>query len=142
TDKTGSAMPEGASEAITFASGVSSVGGILVAKKAEGPVTLAATDGSLTSSSAGGTSPSLTVSAATANAYRISAASTTPTAGANDQLTLTLVDQFGNTETGFSGHKTLTFAGLATSTAGNVSTVADKTGTAVSEGTSELITFA
>ncbi len=83
-----------------------------------------------------------TVTPATANAYRISAASATPMAGANDQLTITLVDPYGNAETGFSGTKTLTFSGLSTATAGNVPTVTNTTGSTVNEGTSEVITFA
>jgi adhesin/invasin len=85
---------------------------------------------------------SITPTAGTANAYRITAASGTPTAGASDALTITLVDQFGNTETGFNGDKTLTFSGLATADDGTHPTVTDKTGSAVSLGTSELITFA
>src|SRR5437899_5408509 len=83
----------------------------------------------------------MTVSAGTASAYRIAAASVTPTVGANDQLTITLVDSFGNTVTSFSGDKTLTFSGLGNSPSGAVPTVTNKTGTAVNEGTSELITF-
>ena len=140
TSKTGSATNEGTSELITFTNGVSSAGGTLVAYKAQS-ATLSVTDGTLTSASTGGTGVSLTVSAAAANAYRITAASTTPIAGAGDQLTLTLVDQYGNTVTSFSGDKTLTFSGLGTSTGGNVPTVTSKTGGAINEGTSELITF-
>jgi hypothetical protein len=86
---------------------------------------------------------SLTINPGAASAYRISdAASGAPTAGVGDQLTITLVDQFGNTVTGFSGDKTLTFSGLSTADDGTLPTVTDKTGTAVNEGTSELITFA
>src|SRR5262249_18751620 len=123
TDKNGTAINEGTSELISFTGGVSSAGGILVAKKAE-TATLNVTDGTLSSTSTGGSGVSLTVSAAIANAYRLTAASTT--AGASDQLTITLVDQFGNTVTGFSGDKTLTFSGLSTSPSGAVPTVTDK----------------
>src|SRR5439155_8561 len=138
TSKTGTAVNEGTSELITFASGVRSAGGILVAKKAEGPVTLNVSDiGGLSSTSTGGTGVSLTVSAGTANAYRIAAASVTPTAGANDQLTITLVDSFGNTVTTFTGNKTMTFSGLGNSPSGAVPTVANSAGTAVNEGTAE-----
>ncbi len=140
TDKNGTAVNEGTSELITFTNGVSSAGGILAARKAE-TATLNVTDGSISSTSTGGAGVSLTVSATTANAYRITAASTTPTVGVNDQLTITLVDQFGNTVTTFSGDKTLTFSGLSTSPSGAVPTVTNKSGTAVNEGTSELITF-
>jgi len=101
-----------------------------------GSATIHAVNGSLTADSG-----TVTVVAGTANAYRIAAASTTPTAGANDQLTIRLVDSSGNTVTSFNGDKTLTFSGLGTSFGGNVPTVTDKTGSAVNEGTSELITF-
>src|SRR5207244_3051933 len=139
TSKTGAAVNEGTSELITFTNGVRSAGGILVAKKAEGPVTLNVSDsGALSSTSTGGTGVSLTVSAGTANAYRIAAASVTPTVGANDQLTITLVDSLGNTVTSFSGDKTLTFSGLGNSPSGAVPTVTSKTGAAVNEGTAEL----
>src|SRR5438094_335009 len=47
-----------------------------------------------------------------ASAYRITAATTSPVAGASDGLTIRLVDQFGNTVTTFTGDKTLTFNGL------------------------------
>jgi hypothetical protein len=84
-----------------------------------------------------------TINPAVANAYRITdAASGLPTASVGDQLTITLVDQFGNTETSFSGDKMLSFSGLSTADDGTLPTVTSKTGAAVNEGTSELITFA
>src|SRR5205085_1452386 len=49
-----------------------------------------------------------------ATAYRITAATSSPVAGASDALTIRLVDQFGNTVTSFTGDKTLTFSGLGT----------------------------
>src|ERR1035441_10532002 len=49
TSKTGGAVNLGTPEAITFASGTSSAGGSLVAYNKEGPVILAATDGTLRS---------------------------------------------------------------------------------------------
>ena len=115
-------------------------GNFNVTLKTAGTQSITATVGSITGSQTG-----ITVNPAAANAYRISAASTTPTAGANDQLTLELVDQFGNIESSgpndFSGGKTLTFSGLATSPGGYVPTITDKNGTAVNLGTSEVLTF-
>src|SRR5439155_1184584 len=130
TDKTGSAVNLGTATTITFASGQSSAGGSLVAYKAEGPVTLAATDGTLSTSTAGGSGVSLTISAAAANAYRITAATTSPVAGASDALTIRLVDQFGSTITSFTGDKTLTFSGLGAAPDGSPPTVTDKTSVA------------
>jgi hypothetical protein len=138
TDKNGTAVNEGTAETLSFTNGVASTR--LVACAAE-TKTLAVTDGTLSSSSTGGTGLSLTVTPANANAYQISAASTTPTAGASDPLTITLVDPFGNVETGFSGDKTLTFSGLSTSPNGTVPAVTDKNGTAVNQGTAETLSF-
>lgn len=100
----------------------------------------------LTASSANKTSTNSTpfiISAATANAYRITdAAGGSPTASLGDQLTIKLVDQFGNTVISFSGDKTLTFTGLSTADDGTHPTVTGKTGSAVALGMSEAITFA
>src|SRR5438477_42955 len=131
TSKTGSPVNFGTATTITLASGESSAGGGLVAYKAEGPVTLAATDGTLSTSTTGGTGVSLTVSPAAQSAYRVTAASTTPTAGASDALTIKLVDQYQNVVTSFNGDKTLTFTGPGNAPSGTIPTVTDKTGSAV-----------
>src|SRR3989442_418445 len=121
------ALDLGTAELITFTSGVSSAGGSLVAYKAEGPVTLTVTDGSLSTSTTGGAGVSLTVSVAAQSGYRITAASATPTAGASDALTIKLVDQYQNVVTSFSGDKTLMFSGLGNAPAGTIPTVTSKT---------------
>src|SRR5207244_1284636 len=91
---------------IVFTNGVSTSGGTtngtLVAYKAE-TATLACTDGSKATTSTGGAGVSLTVGPATHNAYRISAANGTPTAGGSDALTITAADQYGNTVTSVTG---------------------------------------
>ena len=61
TDKTGAAVILGTVTTITFASGQSSTGGSLLAYKAEVSATLAATDGTLSTSSTGGSGVDLTV---------------------------------------------------------------------------------
>jgi hypothetical protein len=61
TDKNGAAVPLGTATTISFASGVSSAGGSLVAYKAEGPVTLNATDGAAATTNPGGNGASLTI---------------------------------------------------------------------------------
>src|SRR4051794_11813141 len=83
---------------------------------------------------------SITVGAASATSLTLQAASTTPTAGAANNLTVTAKDTYTNTATGYTGDKTLTFTGPATIN-GNVPTVTSKTGTVVNIGTSETITF-
>ncbi len=113
TNRLAAAITLGSSTSLTFTSGTNSAGGVMVAHKAEGPVTLTITDGTHTGASTGGTAPALTPSPAAASAYRITAATGTPAAGANDALTITAVDQFRNVTT-FTGSPTLTFSGLGT----------------------------
>lgn len=72
--------------------------------------------------------------------FSLAAATTTPTAGAGDNLTVTAKDIAGNTVTAYGGDQTLTFSGASTIGA-NVPTVTSKTGTAVAFGTAETITF-
>jgi S-adenosylmethionine hydrolase len=52
--------------------------------------------------------------------FQIQAASTTPTAGETDNLTITAKDEYGNTTTTFAGKKTLTFSEPASSPSGKV----------------------
>ena len=107
--------------------------------KADTGYTLTATSTGLTPA----TSIAFTINAAVASAYRITAATTTPTPGVGDVLTLKLVDQFGNTVVTFNGDKTLTFSGLAVAKNGTTHpTVTDKTGAAVNLGAVTTITFA
>ena len=72
--------------------------------------------------------------------FSLAAATTTPTAGAGDNLTITAKDIAGNTVTAYGGDQTLTFSGASTIGA-NVPTVTSKTGTGVAFGTAETITF-
>src|SRR5581483_5247072 len=64
------------------------------------------------------------------------------TAGAADNLTVTAKDAYGNTETGYTGDKTLTFTGASDSPNATHPTVTSKTGVAIAFGTGETITFA
>jgi hypothetical protein len=77
----------------------------------------------------------------TGGGYRIMATTAVPAAGVGDQLTINLVDGAGSTMTSFNGTKTLTFHGLATADDGTRPTVTGNTGSAVSLGTAELMTF-
>jgi hypothetical protein len=90
--------------------------------------------------SATGSSTPMTVSGPLDH-FSLTAVTTTPTAGAGDNLTITAKDSAGNTVTAYSGDHTLTFSGASTIGANNP-TVTSKTGTAVSFGTAETITFA
>ena len=72
--------------------------------------------------------------------FSLAAATTTPTAGAADNLTVTAKDSAGNTVTAYGGDQTVTFSGAST-IGSNQPTVTSKTGTAVAFGTGETITF-
>lgn len=72
--------------------------------------------------------------------FSLAAATTAPTAGAGDNLTITAQDTAGNTVTSYGGDRTLTFGGASTIGA-NQPTVTSKTGAAVAFGTGETITF-
>jgi len=112
-NSSGTSVNEGTAETIAFNSGVSvtTAGqGILVAKKAETATLNVSDSGGLASTSPAALGQPDGIETI-ANAYRIAVASVTPSAGANDQLTIRLVDSFGNTVTSFNGDKTLTLAG-------------------------------
>jgi hypothetical protein len=84
---------------------------------------------------------STTVAPAAATGLLLSAASTTPTAGATDNLTTTAQDPFGNTDTAYTGTQNLTFSGAAASPNGTLPTVANSAGTAIAFGAATTITF-
>uniref|UniRef100_UPI0023ECB8DC beta strand repeat-containing protein n=1 Tax=Daejeonella sp. H1SJ63 TaxID=3034145 RepID=UPI0023ECB8DC len=66
----------------------------------------------------------------------------TQTAGAAQNITITAKDDAGNTVTGYTGDKSLTFSGANSSLSPvNAPTVSDKTGIAVNFGTGTTITF-
>ena len=122
--------------AVTFTSGAGTASVTLYDAET---TTLTATDHA--SPSITGTSGSIVVSANTAASLSLSAASTTPTAGATDNLTITAKDTWLNTATGYTGDKSLTFGGASNAASGTHPTVTSKTGTAVNFGTAETITF-
>jgi hypothetical protein len=138
SNKTGTAVNFGTSDTITFSAGQATVSGsnngVMKLYKAE-TASISVTDATLTSNSL-----SVTVSAGSAASLSLSAGSATPAAGAADNLTITAKDSFGNTATSYTGDESLTFGG-AGSVGGNSPTVSDKSGAAVSFGTSETITF-
>lgn len=129
----------GAATEIEFNTGVaSSVEGNNGAMKIykSGAVSLKATEGSLTN-----TALAITVSAGTATKLSIAAATLTPVAAAADTLTIAAQDTYGNTATGYTGAKNLTFSGASASPSGAAPTVANSSGTAISFGSATAITF-
>lgn len=81
------------------------------------------------------------VTIGTADHLVLVAASTTPTAGASDNLTITAKDASESTVTTYTGSHSLTFSGASASPSGTKPTVANSSGTAVAFGTATAITF-
>jgi hypothetical protein len=71
----------------------------------------------------------------------LAAATTTPTAGATDNLTITAKDALGNTATSYTGSHNLTFGPLADSPSGAHATVTNSSGAATAFGTATAIAF-
>jgi hypothetical protein len=84
---------------------------------------------------------SLTVTAGTAASLTLAAATTAPTEGSADNLTITAKDSYGNTATGYTGSHNLTFGGAATAPDGTHPTVTNSSGTAINFGSTTVISF-
>jgi hypothetical protein len=91
--------------------------------------------------SATSSSATVTLVSGALDHFALTAVTTTPTAGAADNLTITAKDSAGNTVTAYDSDRTLTFSGAST-IGSNQPTVTSKTGTAVAFGTAETIAFA
>jgi hypothetical protein len=139
SDSDGDEVAFGAAAEIEFNAGVASPAegdnGAMKLYKS-GAVSLKATEGSLTN-----TALAITVSAGAAAKLAIAAATLTPVAAAADILTITAQDTYGNTATGYTGSKNLTFSGATASPSGAAPTVANSSGTAISFGSATAITF-
>jgi hypothetical protein len=139
TDSTGAATAFGSATTVEFTAGAASVSGSkngLMKLYRSGATSLKVTDGTLTSATS-----TVTVAAAVAAKLSLSAASTTPTAGASDNLTTTALDPYGNTATAYAGSHNLTFSGASTSPNGTAPTVASSGGTAIPFGSTTAIEF-
>jgi hypothetical protein len=83
----------------------------------------------------------VTVSPLTATKLGLAAATTTPTVGEADNLTVTAQDTYGNTDPTYTGAKSLTYGGASASPAGNNPTVSDSSGNTVAFGNTTPTTF-
>jgi hypothetical protein len=86
-------------------------------------------------------SKAATVAIGPAHHLVIEAATSTPTAGATDNLTITAKDEGGATVTTYTGTKSLTFAGAPNGPEGTVPTVSDSSGNDVAFGSATPIEF-
>lgn len=140
SNSSGTATNFGTATAITFTNGVATVSstknGVLRLYQA-GTASIIATEGSVTTPSP----PTITVSATTASKFLLTAASSTPVAGAVDELTTTAQDTYGNTATAYSGLHSLVFSGASASPGGNTPTVSDSSGADVAFGAATTIDF-
>jgi hypothetical protein len=139
TDSSGAATAFGNATAIAFTAGVANVSGSAngaMQLYKSGSTSLKVSDGTFTSATV-----AVTVAAATAVKLSLNAASTTPTAGAADNLTTTALDMYGNTATAYTGAHNITFSGATASPSGAAPTVANSSGTAVAFGTATAISF-
>jgi len=139
SNSSGSAIAFGATTALTFTSGVATVSGsnngVLRVYNA-GPASITATEGSVTTPT-----PLALTASVTASRFVLKAATTTPAAGAEDDLTITAQDAYGNLATTYTGSKSLTFSGASASAGGNTPTVTNSSGTAIAFGSVTTIEF-
>ncbi len=121
----------------SLSSGVTTFSGCKLDKSGTG-YELRATAGGETDDSS-----SFTVTAGPAVAFTIVVDDTTPTAGASgNDITVTAVDAGGSTATGYTGTKSLTFAGAGAGPgSGTLPTVVNSSGTAIGFGSVTSISF-
>jgi hypothetical protein len=139
-NSSGSNVAFGSNTVLTFALGVAIVNstknGVLKIYRS-GVANIVATEGSITTP----VPLVLTVSPAATSKFVVAAATTTPAAGAVDNLTITAQDTYGNTATDYTGSRNLVFSGASVSPAGNTPTVSDSDGDEVAFGATTEIEF-
>ncbi len=91
--------------------------------------------------SAGSSTATAKVTVGQATHLDLKAASTTPTAGATNNLTITAQDANDNTVTTYTGSRSLTFSGASASPNGTNPTVSNSSGTAIAFGSATTISF-
>jgi hypothetical protein len=138
-DSAGSAIAFGSATALTFTAGVASVSSSIngvMKLYFKGAAAIGASDGSISTT----TPLEVSVGAATAAKFVLTAALATPTAGEADNLTITAQDAYGNLATGYTGSHSLTFSG-ASAIGTNKPAVVNSSGTAIAFGTATALTF-
>ncbi len=137
TDRRGNVVNFGTAESINFLNGVSNQGGVMRLYKAETANITVKEGGSYTSSPL-----TVTVNPATISSLSLAAATTTPTAGDADNLTITALDAYGNTATSYTASHSLTFSGTSAITNSPFTpSVTNSSDTVVNFGGATEITF-
>jgi hypothetical protein len=136
----GSAINFGSATALTFTNGVASVAssknGVMKLYNAEA-TTISVSDGSIESE----VDPTVTVAPLAMSKLVLSAATTTPAVGAEDGLTTTAQDTYGNVATTYTGSKSLKYSGPVASPSGQAPNVTDSSGKEVAIGTATPTKF-
>ncbi len=140
SNSSGTAVAFGTTTAISFSTGVATVAssknGAMTLYKAESP-SIAVTDGTVTT-----VAPlEVAVGSTTAAKFALTAATTTPTAGEADNLTVTAQDTYGNLATAYTGSHDLTFSGASASPNGTVPTVSSSAGSEIAFGSPTTLAF-
>jgi hypothetical protein len=139
-NSSGTAVNFGNATTITFAAGVATVSttknGVMRLYASSEPE-INVSDGSISTK----TSLKVTVSPLAASKFALTAATTTPAAGATDNLTTTAQDTYGNVATSYAGPKSLTFSGASASPNGVLPTVSDSSGADIAFGGATTINF-
>ena len=142
TDKVGTPVAFGLPLSLTFSSGVATAtgnNGSLTLVRAI-TTSVAVTDSSgLTSQSSGNLTVTVSAGAAT---RLLLGGSASQTAGVTQSLTITALDTFDNPATGYTGSKSLLFAGASAAINGAQPAVRSSGGTTVTFGTATAISFA
>jgi fructose/tagatose bisphosphate aldolase len=139
-NSSGTAINFGSATAITFTAGVATVSSSkngLMRLYASGEPDVNVSDGSISTK----TPLEVTVSPLAASKFVLAAATTTPAAGAADNLTTTAQDTYGNVATTYTGTKSLTFSGASASPDGTVPAVTDSTGAEIALGSATTMDF-
>ncbi len=139
-NSTGTATAFGTATAITFTAGVATVASSkngLMKIYASGEAGVEVSDGTISTEAP----LEVTVSPLVASKFVLTATTTTPAAGAADNLTTTAQDTYGNVATSYSGTKSLTFSGASPSPDGTVPTVLSSSGSDSAFGDATTISF-
>lgn len=126
--------------AVNTGTGVATFSGLSIDKSGTG-YTLTATGNTVSTSPGTIVSSAFNITAGAATKLIITG-NGTQTAGTTQSITITATDNGGNTDTAYTGDKSLTFSGASSSTNPvTAPTINDKTGTAINFGTATTITF-
>jgi hypothetical protein len=139
TDSSGNAVAIGTATPTNFVKGIATA-----SEGKNGELTLykaAAASVKVTEGSASSATVMITATPATAASLKLAAATTTPVAAASDSLTITALDPYGNTATGYPSSRSITFSGPAASPSGTLASVSDNTGAAINVGSPTTLTF-